>query len=461
MTTIEADYLVVGAGAMGMAFVDTILTETEATVVLVDDGPAPGGHWTSSYPFVRLHQPSAYYGVNSRELGSGIIDQHGWNEGFYELAAGSEVCAYYDQLLRQQLLPTGRLTYRPMSHYLGDNVFRTLGGDDVSVEVRHRTVDATYLLTTVPAMRPPPFFVADGVAVVDPTALPRNAAGHDHFTVVGAGKTGMDACLWLLRNGVPHDRLRWIMPRDSWMMNRANVQPGPLFLDRLRSSIGSRMHDVMAATSFGDLFARLESDHSLLRLDGAVEPSMYHCAIVSFGELEQLRQITDVVRRGRVVGVERDRLVLQEETIPAPPSLYVDCTTPGLTRPPSVPVFGGEGITLQSVRGCQQVFSAALIAHVEATYSDDHVRNHLCAPVQHPDTPLDWLRIMLADNVAQARWLRDADLTAWLESSRLNVVSGLFSGLPDEPQAREQAVDAVTAAMDATNERLEQLITTG
>ena len=37
MTSIEADYLVIGAGAMGMAFVDTLLTETDATVVLVDE----------------------------------------------------------------------------------------------------------------------------------------------------------------------------------------------------------------------------------------------------------------------------------------------------------------------------------------------------------------------------------------------------------------------------------------
>ncbi|WP_369830209.1 hypothetical protein, partial [Mycobacterium sp. E1747] len=39
MRTIEADYLVVGAGAMGMAFVDTLVTETSGTdarVVLVD-----------------------------------------------------------------------------------------------------------------------------------------------------------------------------------------------------------------------------------------------------------------------------------------------------------------------------------------------------------------------------------------------------------------------------------------
>jgi cation diffusion facilitator CzcD-associated flavoprotein CzcO len=95
MRTIEADYLVVGAGATAMAFVDTLITETAATVVIVDRYDQPGGHWTTAYPFVRLHQPSAYYGVNSRPLGNDTIDQHGWNEGFYELAGAGEICAYW------------------------------------------------------------------------------------------------------------------------------------------------------------------------------------------------------------------------------------------------------------------------------------------------------------------------------------------------------------------------------
>ena len=84
--TIEADYLVVGAGAMGMAFTDTLVSETDATVVVVDRNDQPGGHWTAAYPFVRLHQPSAYYGVNSRDLGSDTIDHDGLNAGYYELA---------------------------------------------------------------------------------------------------------------------------------------------------------------------------------------------------------------------------------------------------------------------------------------------------------------------------------------------------------------------------------------
>ena len=120
MRTIEADYLVVGAGAMGMAFVDTLITETDATVVIVDRNDQPGGHWLSAYPYVRLHQPSAYYGVNSRKLGTDSIDASGWNQGFFELAGGSEVVAYYDTVMRQHLLPSGRVSYFPMSEYLGE-----------------------------------------------------------------------------------------------------------------------------------------------------------------------------------------------------------------------------------------------------------------------------------------------------------------------------------------------------
>ncbi len=63
----EVDYLVIGAGAMGMAFIDTMVTETNTTVAVVDRYHQPGGHWTMAYPFVRLHQPSAFYGVNSRQ----------------------------------------------------------------------------------------------------------------------------------------------------------------------------------------------------------------------------------------------------------------------------------------------------------------------------------------------------------------------------------------------------------
>ena len=67
--TLEVDYVIVGSGAVAMAFADTLLTDTEASIVMVDRRHKPGGHWNDSYPFVRLHGPSINYGVNSRPLG--------------------------------------------------------------------------------------------------------------------------------------------------------------------------------------------------------------------------------------------------------------------------------------------------------------------------------------------------------------------------------------------------------
>ena len=126
MERLEADYLVVGSGAMGMAFTDVLVEETDATIVMVDRRHRPGGHWNDAYPFVRLHQPSSFYGVNSRPLGSGAIDTHGWNKGLYELATNSEVCAYFGQVMQRQFLPSGRVRYFPLCEYQGDGRFTSL-----------------------------------------------------------------------------------------------------------------------------------------------------------------------------------------------------------------------------------------------------------------------------------------------------------------------------------------------
>ena len=51
------DYLIVGAGATGLAFLEEVITSTvNLTAVLVDCRAGPGGHWLDSYSWVRLHQ---------------------------------------------------------------------------------------------------------------------------------------------------------------------------------------------------------------------------------------------------------------------------------------------------------------------------------------------------------------------------------------------------------------------
>ena len=80
-TPLQADYLIVGSGAVGLAFADTMLHESDATMVIVDRHHGPGGHWNDAYPYVRLHQPSSFYGVNSRSLGTDAKDATGINLG--------------------------------------------------------------------------------------------------------------------------------------------------------------------------------------------------------------------------------------------------------------------------------------------------------------------------------------------------------------------------------------------
>ena len=135
--TIDVDYLIVGGGAVGMAFADSLLTETTATMAIVDRHHRPGGHWNDAYPFVRLHQPSSFYGVNSRPLGTGVKDEVGHNKGMFELASGQEVLSHFDLVMQQQFLTSGRVRYFPMSDASFDGtVTSLLSGEKTTINAK-------------------------------------------------------------------------------------------------------------------------------------------------------------------------------------------------------------------------------------------------------------------------------------------------------------------------------------
>jgi hypothetical protein len=457
----DTDYLIVGAGAMGMAFADTILNETEGTTVtLVDKHARPGGHWNDAYPFVRLHQPSAFYGVNSRPLGDDRIDAVGWNAGMYELASGAEVLTYYDHLMHRDFLPSGRVTYLPMSEYdpsSGDTVSLTTG-ERTTVEAA-TLVDASYMKVSVPSQRPPPYAVADGVHCAPLNDLPNIARPTGGYVVIGAGKTGADACLWLLKNGVHPDDIRWVMPRDSWYLDRAGIQPGQFF-ERTAERFISQFHHIAESDSIADLFRRLEGDGILHRLTADVEPTMYRCSTMTQAELTQLRQIANVTRLGRVQRIDANQIVLDGGTVPTTTNTaHIDCTADGLERRPTVPVFDGNRITLQTVRHCQQVFSAAFIAHCEVAYDTEGAKNHLCGVVPHPDSATDWIRTAHGGSLNSGRWNADADLQVWLAESRLDGFSSteapsdelmmLMLGALDNAEPALAKLDQYVAELDA------------
>jgi hypothetical protein len=256
------------------------------------------------------------------------------------------------------------------------------------------------------------------------------------FVVLGAGKTGIDACLWLLDQGVAPENVQWVRPRDMWLLDRARFQP----LAQVGSIMEGHSLEVEALASAGsvdDLFRRLEACGQLIRIDEQVEPTMFRCATVSRGELQQLRRITDVVRLGHVLRIERDRMLLEGGEVPTDPAtVHVDCTAEGIPTNVKRPVFEPGRITVQPVRMCVPCFNAALIGYVEATRDEDDEKNRLCPPNPYPDTALDWVRTFASSRAAEREWSRQPDVQAWVDGSRLNLLRGLMDQSADPRVAR-------------------------
>jgi hypothetical protein len=429
---IETDYLVIGAGALGMGFVDTLIEYCDADVVMIDRRHRPGGHWLDSYPFVQLHQPSMNYGVNSTPLGQDRVEGSGRDAGFYERAAGTEICGYYDEVMRYRFLASGRVQFFPMCDYLGDHRFRSrLTGVEMGVSVRRRVVDATYMASRVPATDPPPFEVADGVACVPVGALTTVTKAHAGYVIIGGGKTAMDAACWLLDQGTPPHDIIWIRPRDSWILNRAFFQPGRGVVPTFEGVV-LELEAVAECDSNEQVFARLEERQVVLRIDGSIQPSMLKGATASLGELDQLRRIENVVRLGHVKHIDLDAIALEEGSIPTSPDhLHIHCASAGLSDNVPKPIFTDDNITLQPITRVSLSLSTALIAFVEASGRSTAEKNRLCRPNPWPHTPFDWTRHLLTGMKTEMEWQSAADVRAWVEASRLNLVKDLDHD-PDE-----------------------------
>lgn len=444
MAAIETDYFVTGTGGTAMAFVDTLLTESpDAHIVMVDRHHRPGGHWNDAYPYVRLHQPSAWYGVASRELSDWSREAAGFNKGMLSLSSGAEVLAHFELVMMQRFLPSGRVRWLPMCEHFASNgrthrLRSLMTGEEHEVRVRRKWVNATHARTEVPSTHPPKYGVAAGVRCIPCNGLPQVTRPCTHYTVVGSGKTGMDACIWLIENGVPHGHIRWIMPRDAWVLDRANVQPGPSGWRRYFENNVVQFDAISQARDLPDLFRRLEAGGAMMRIDPAIEPTTFRCALVSHGEIAQLRQIGEIVRMGRVRAIEASRIVLDEGVVPADPdTLYIDCTAGAIQPQPRIPVFQDEVLNLLMVRFCQPLFSGSLIAWVEAHVEGLREQNAMCMPVPGPERPIDYLRMWLPTLANAARWQEHPGLRDWLRQCRLNGQVVVLRGVEMGPDVQE------------------------
>ena len=447
--TIDTDYLVVGAGAMGMAFTDALIDHADVHVTIVDRRHAAGGHWLDAYPFVQLHQASVFYGVASTVLGGGAVQTSGPEVGLQERARQSQIRAYYDDVMHRRFAGTGRVTFLSGCEYRADGddhrVTSLVSGDEVHVNLRRRVVDATYLAPTIPATTPPPFAVADEVRVAPVNDLARLTEAPRTYVVVGSGKTATDGIVWLLRNDVDPNRIVWVRPRDPWMLNRAVVQPNPVVALGLAADT---MASAAEAESLEDMFLRLEAAGVMLRIDPRVTPSMAKTPTLASWELELLGTVENVVRLGHISRVTRDEIVLRGGSVPLPPgSLVVHCAASGLQYPPLVPIWQQDKIRLQTIRAGFPCFNAALAGYVEATRDDDRERNRLCPANTLPDSLLSWTEMQVRGTLASRAFGAEPDIAAWANGCALNPAR-IDPSQRDSPEVQAAAARVAQHAPD-------------
>jgi len=440
---VQADYLVVGAGAAGMAFVDSLINNADVQVALLDRRHSAGGHWLDAYPFVRLHQASEFYGVVSTSLSNGERQADGPEAGMYQRATAPEIVAYYARVL-ESMIASGKVTFYSNSEYLGERRWISrLSGQLFAVPESCRVVNAHYLAPDIPAKTSAPFGIADGVHVIPVNDLVRLPDTPGQFVIVGSGKTATDAIVWLIGNGVDPGAICWVRPRDPWMFNRAVVQPDPVINLGMVASI---LESACEATSPEDLFLRMEAAGVMLRVDPRINPSMAKTPTLAQWELDRLRTIENVVRLGHVRHVEPGRLVcVGGEAAIDRDALVVHCAAPGLRYQPTVPVWGLEAITLQSV-ATGPIFGAALAGYVEATREDDAEKNRLCPPQAFPNTPADWPRSIVQGAQGSQALAMETDVKRWAHATSL-----YRSRIPAERASDPDVVDAV-ARVDAVRD---------
>jgi hypothetical protein len=457
---LEADYVIVGAGLTGLAFADEILSRSDATMIVVDRRPQPGGHWNEAYDFLRLHSPAFTYGVNGLPFGTTHIETEGVNRGHFDLSTGREVCAYLRQVMNERLLPSGRVTYLPLSDYAEGVATQRVTGARTRLAARRKLVEAGRLATELPVTHPPRFPVAASVALIPPHELSRqvspDVAG---YVVIGAGKTAMDAAAWLLAQGLDPAQITWIRPRDAWLYNRRNLQPHrDVALDTL-SGMSAALEAAAGSSTLDELFLRLEAANGLLRLDPAVMPTMFRCATITQAERDELARVTHVVRLGHVTAIDPDRIRLEQGEIPTSPGhLHINCTADGIPVRPLEPVYQPGRIVMQLVNHCSPCSSAAFIAFIEATRTDDDQKNALIRPVPMAQRPEDWLRLRLSDARNAAAWAAHTDIAAWFQAARIDGYAQMIAEIERSPTpASQAALDRFRLARAAALPRMRQL----
>lgn len=413
MSPLECDYLVIGAGAVGMAFVDELVYRKEdetLTFIMIDKFHQPGGHWLKAYDYATLQHPAAYYGVKSRKLET---------EELNDLSTAGAIRYYYDQVMKG-FLATGRVQFFPQCEYRGDNVVRSLLDPDheYKISIKKKIVDAHYseAYRNIPASNKPSYKVSEDIPLVPLNRLSDTSSPWQRYVIIGAGKSAIDAVLHLLRNSVNPDRVVWIRPNDYWLFNRQHALVGHMadgFLHDVQTIIDSE--------NYQQLLQKWEEAEYILRIDPTVTPTRWKAPVVSLADLEQLRRVENVIREGRVESIESHRIVFENgnEIRTNTNTLHVDCSSNGEPCTTAKPIWEDDTITLQFTEQLLPMYSATCIAALEEKYPDEEEKkNGLLVATPYAQTLQQFVRLM-PQGVANGMCVAQELGGKWLRSNRL------------------------------------------
>lgn len=468
--TDECDYLVIGGGASGMAFCDSLLgnsrdDSSSPRVIVVDKHETPGGQWHDSYNFVQLHQPSKGYGVESKKLETPQDeDDH--------RATRSEILNYYagvakDLQEKHDFEFWGNTTLDLAQLYDGNPsrddyvVTDNTTGVSRTVRVRKRLVDARNLEPDLPVLTPPKFSFSDKLSVVPVNDIATADTSKKHFVVIGGGKTGMDAVYYLIAHKkIPPEDLLWVVPNDAWITAREKIgncidllyTSAQLCEQQSADSDEKKEADHAAAPTtigtefFQRGFLEWEKQGHMYRLDSSVVPTKFKDATLSKEELTVLQTaVPRMVREGRISELTNDGTFVFEKgstkdlPFPAEDTLFLHCSAGAFhcskshQAPP--PIFQDKRIIVQDIYGTPgYCFVGSMLGKLESmSQFSDKDRNRMTLspkPSEESTPPLgksggdiigkvngDHPWIQRAHNLKL--WLQDPELSRWLFENRL------------------------------------------
>ena len=224
------------------------------------------------------------------------------------------------------------------------------------------------MTANVPSMNPPSYKVGEGVNVIPLNGLADLKFPYKKYVVVGAGKTGLDALLYLLERNVSPERISWIVPNDCWYLNRDVFK-----MDDLWSEMEKQYMAVIQAQNIDDLYLKYEELGIMMRIDKNHWPTRMRGATITSKELEKLQTVKNIFRHGRIKEISSNSISFENGTEISTDneSLYVDCSATGCglgAHTPAVDIFNGKLINLQMLLLPQPCTSSAIIAALELRY---------------------------------------------------------------------------------------------